>query len=157
MKGKLIYIMLIAFVAVSCRDKSTKQQESCAIGKYLYMDVFHRLHVKKDCKHIGDVVEFLDTAAVIAKDDYKYCKDCFTDSTYEHVQSIMNNDADRKWLYYKFVDANYEMSSYREFLHDLHNPQNVKSLYDAARKENWDVGSYEEFSKLIGFNGKEYE
>lgn len=115
------------------------------------MDFHHRLHTNKDCWRIGDVVEFLDTASIYAKDEYQYCKDCFTDTTYEHVQAILHYDMERKWLYEKLKETYNDMPTYQVYIKKLHNPQKVRLLYDTACEQGWDVGSYEDFSKMVGF------
>lgn len=102
---KALALALFAIALVSCRDNCARKQGHYAVGKYLYMDSQHRLHTNKDCWRIGDVVQFLDTASVYAKDEFQYCKDCFTDTTYEHVQAILHNDMDRKWLYEKLKET----------------------------------------------------
>lgn len=151
MKKALAFVLFVV-VLVSCKDKSANQQGHYAIGKYLYMDVHHRLHTSKDCWRIGDVVDFLDTASVYVKDEYKYCKDCFTDTAYEHVQAILHYDLNRKWLYEKLKETYSDIPDYREYRIKLHNPNKVRLLYDAACEQGWDVGSYEDFSKMIGFD-----
>lgn len=148
---RALVLGLFAIALGSCKDKSVNQQGYYAIGKYLYMDFHHRLHTNKDCWRIGDVVEFLDTASIYAKDEYQYCKDCFTDTTYEHVQAILHNDVDRKWLYEKLNEIYNDMPTYQVYIKKLHNPQKVRLLYDVACEQGWDVGSYEDFSKMVGF------
>lgn len=145
-------IVVFAICVASCSDKPKEEPiDKGAIGKYLYMDTSHRLHVKKYCWRIGDVVEFLDTAAIYIKDEYKYCNDCFTDATYEHVQAILHNDVDRKWLYEKLNEIYNDMPTYQVYIKKLHNPQKVRLLYDVACEQGWNVGSYEDFSKMVGF------
>ena len=151
---KALALALFAIALVSCRDNCAKKQGHYAVGKYLYMDSQHRLHSNKDCWRIGDVVQFLDTASVYAKDEFQYCKDCFTDTTYEHVQAILHNDMDRKWLYEKLKETYNDMPTYQVYIKKLHNPQKVKLVYEAACNEGWDVGTYEDFSKTIGFEDK---
>ena len=151
---KALALALLAIALVSCRDKCARKQGHYAVGKYLYMDSQHRLHTNKDCWRIGDVVQFLDTASVYAKDEFQYCKDCFTDTTYEHVQAILHNDMDRKWLYEKLKETYNDMPTYQVYINKLHNPKKVKLLYEAACNEGWDVGTYEDFSKTIGFEEK---
>ena len=148
---KALTLALFAIALVSCRDNCARKQGHYAVGKYLYMDSQHRLHTNKDCWRIGDVVQFLDTASVYAKDEFQYCKDCFTDTTYEHVQAILHNDMDRKWLYEKLKETYNDMPTYQVYIKKLHNPQKVRLLYDTACEQGWDVGSYEDFSKMVGF------
>lgn len=151
---KALALALFAIALVSCRDNCARKQGHYAVGKYLYMDSQHRLHTNKDCWRIGDVVQFLDTASVYAKDEFQYCKDCFTDTTYEHVQAILHNDMDRKWLYEKLKETYNDMPAYQVYINKLHNPQKVKLVYEAACNEGWNVGTYEDFSKTIGFENK---
>ena len=151
---KALALALFAIALVSCRDNCARKQGHYAVGKYLYMDSQHRLHTNKDFWRIGDVVQFLDTASVYAKDEFQYCKDCFTDTTYEHVQAILHNDMDRKWLYEKLKETYNDMPTYQVYINKLHNPQKVKLVYEAACNEGWDVGTYEDFSKTIGFENK---
>lgn len=151
---KALALALFAIALVSCRDNCARKQGHYAVGKCLYMDSQHRLHTNKDCWRIGDVVQFLDTASVYAKDEFQYCKDCFTDTTYEHVQAILHNDMDRKWLYEKLKETYNDMPTYQVYINKLHNPQKVKLVYEAACNEGWDVGTYEDFSKTIGFENK---
>ena len=151
---KAFALALFAIALVSCRDNCARKQGHYAVGKYLYMDSQHRLHTNKDCWRIGDVVQFLDTASVYAKDEFQYCKDCFTDTTYEHVQAILHNDMDRKWLYEKLKETYNDMPTYQVYINKLHNPQKVKLVYEAACNEGWDVGTIEDFSKTIGFENK---
>ena len=151
---KALALALFAIALVSCRDNCARKQGHYAVGKNLYMDSQHRLHTNKDCWRIGDVVQFLDTASVYAKDEFQYCKDCFTDTTYEHVQAILHNDMDRKWLYEKLKETYNDMPTYQVYINKLHNPQKVKLVYEAACNEGWDVGTYEDFSKTIGFENK---
>lgn len=151
---KALALALFAIALVSCRDNCARKQGHYAVGKYLYMDSQHRLHTNKDCWRIGDVVQFLDTASVYVKDEFQYCKDCFTDTTYEHVQAILHNDMDRKWLYEKLKETYNDMPTYQVYINKLHNPQKVKLVYEAACNEGWDVGTYEDFSKTIGFEDK---
>lgn len=99
-------------------------------------------------------MQFLDTASVYAKDEFQYCKDCFTDTTYEHVQAILHNDMDRKWLYEKLKETYNDMPTYQVYINKLHDPKKVKLVYEAACNEGWDVGTYEDFSKTIGFENK---
>ena len=149
---KALALALFAIALVSCKDNCAKKHY--AVGKYLYMDSQHILHTNKDSWRIGDVVQFLDTASVYAKDEFQYCKDCFTDTTYEHVQAILHNDMDRKWLYEKLKETYNDMPTYQVYINKLHNPQKVKLVYEAACNEGWDVGTYEDFSKTIGFENK---
>lgn len=151
---KVLSLALFAIALVSCRDNCVKKQGHYAVGKYLYMDSHHILHTNKDCWRIGDVVQFLDTASVYAKDEFQYCKDCFTDTTYEHVQAILHNDMDRKWLYEKLKETYNDMPTYQVYINKLHNPKKVKLVYEAACNEGWNVGTYEDFSKRIGFENK---
>lgn len=151
MKKVLAFVLFVA-VLISCRDNRASRQGNYAVGKYLYMDSQHILHTSKDCWRIGDVIEFLDTASVYAKDEFQYCKDCFTDTTYEHVQAILHNDVDRKWLYERLKETYNDMPTYQVYIKKLHNPQKVRLLYDAACEQGWDVGSYEEFTKMVGFS-----
>lgn len=151
---KALALALFAIALVSCRDNCARKQGRYAVGKYLYMDSQHILHINKDCWRIGDVVQFLDTASVYAKDEFQYCKDCFTDTTYEHVQAILHNDMDRKWLYEKLKETYNDMPTYQVYINKLHNPRKVKLVYEAACNEGWDVGTYEDFSKTIGFENK---
>lgn len=151
---KALALALFAIALVSCRDNCARKQGHYAVGKYLYMDSQHRLHTNRDCWRIGDVVQFLDTASVYAKDEFQYCKDCFTDTTYEHVQAILHNDMDRKWLYEKLKETYNDMPTYQVYINKLHNPQKVKLVYEAACNEGWDVGTIEDFSKTIGFENK---
>lgn len=148
---KALALALFAIALVSCRDNCARKQGDYAAGKYLYMDSQHRLHINKDCWRIDDVVQFLDTASVYAKDEFQYCKDCFTDTTYEHVQAILHNDMERKWLYEKLKETYNDMPTYQVYIKKLHNPQKVRLLYDTACEQGWDVGSYEDFSKMVGF------
>ncbi len=148
---KALILGLFAIALGSCKDKSVNQQGHYAVGKYLYMDFHHRLHINKDCWRIGDVVEFLDTASIYAKDEYQYCSDCFSDTTYEHVQAILHNDVNRKWLYEKLKETYNDMPTYQVYIKKLHNPQKVRLLYDAACEQGWDVGSYDDFSNMVGF------
>ena len=147
---KALVFGLFAIALGSCKDKSVNQGHY-AVGKYIYMDTHHILHVSKDCWRIGDVVEFLDTASVYAKDEFQYCKDCFTDTTYEHVQAILHNDMERKWLYEKLTETYNDIPTYQVYIKKLHNPQKVRWLYDVACEQGWNVGSYEDFSKIVGF------
>lgn len=71
---KAIVLALFAIALASCKDKSVNQQGDYAIGKYLYMDFHHRLHTNKDCLHIGDAVEFLDTVSIYAKTNINIAK-----------------------------------------------------------------------------------
>lgn len=151
---KALALALFAIALVSCRDNCARKQGDYAVGKYLYMDSQHRLHINKDCWRISDVVQFLDTASVYAKDEFQYCKDCFTDTTYEHVQAILHNDMDRKWLYEKLKETYNDMPTYQVYINKLHDPQKVKLVYEAACNEGWNVGTYEDFSKTIGFENK---
>lgn len=151
---KALALALFAIALVSCRDNCARKQGDYAVGKYLYMDSQHRLHINKDCWRIGDDVQFLDTASVYAKDEFQYCKDCFTDTTYEHVQAILHNDMDRKWLYEKLKETYNDMPTYQVYINKLHDPKKVKLVYEAACNEGWDVGTYEDFSKTIGFENK---
>ena len=151
---KALALALFAIALVSCRDNCARKQGDYAVGKYLYMDSQHRLHINKDCWRIDDVVQFLDTASVYAKDEFQYCKDCFTDTTYEHVQAILHNDMDRKWLYEKLKETYNDMPTYQVYINKLHDPKKVKLVYEAACNEGWNVGTYEDFSKTIGFENK---
>lgn len=151
---KALALALFAIALVSCRDNCARKQGDYAVGKYLYMDSQHRLHINKDCWRIDDVVQFLDTASVYAKDEFQYCKDCFTDTTYEHVQAILHNDMDRKWLYEKLKETYNDMPTYQVYINKLHDSKKVKLVYEAACNEGWDVGTYEDFSKTIGFENK---
>lgn len=147
----ILALVILAVSLVSCR--SEKQTTPYPVGKYLYLDTFKSLHLSKDCWRIGgDDVEFLDTVAIYEKDEYKYCKECFTDTTYEHVQAILHYDVNRKWLYERLKEAYNDIPDYHTYRKKLHNPQKVRLLYDAACEQGWDVGSYEEFSKMVGFS-----
>lgn len=148
--NKILILALLAMLFSSCSYK--KDKRAYPVGKYLYLDAFNSLHLSKDCWRIGgNDVDFLDTASVYVKDEYKYCKDCFTDTAYEHVQAILHYDLDRKWLYEKLKETYSDIPDYREYRIKLHNPNKVRLLYDAACEQGWDVGSYEDFSKMIGF------
>lgn len=144
------WLMLLPVVVcfLSCTEK---KNETYAIGKYVYLDAFYRLHINKNCWRIGDNVEFIDTAQLYSKDGYKYCNDCFTDSTYEHIQVIMKRDADRKWLYEKFIEGGADMPSYNSYVQKLSEPTKRELLYEYAVKGGLDVGTYEEFSKMLGY------
>nr|DAE16712.1 MAG TPA: hypothetical protein [Podoviridae sp. ctn7K25] len=146
MKWILFFSAIICFL--SCTEN---KKDIYAVGKYVYLDTYNRLHINKNCWRIGDEVEFIDTTLLYSKDEYKYCNDCFTDSTYEHVQSIMQNDINRKWLYEKFKDANYEMPSYSQFIQEIANVQKRKKAYQHATEENFNVGTFEDFSNMLGF------
>lgn len=145
-----LLLIVMACVVASCSNTQKEENSSNAIGKYLYLDTFYSLHVNKNCWRIGSDITFVDTAQ-LEKNDYKYCNDCFTDSTYDHVQAIMQNDVDRKWLYRKFVEANYEMPPYRQFMQELSIEQKRRNAYNHAIEEEFDVGTFEEFSKMLGY------
>ena len=55
---KALVLGLFAIGFVSCKDNSASQQGHYAVGKYIYMDTHHILHVSKDCWRIGDVLNF---------------------------------------------------------------------------------------------------
>lgn len=143
----LLFIPAILFL--SCTEK---KNDTYAVGKYLYIDGVDRIHLNKNCLRPGASIEFLDTTLVCPNDEYTYCNKCFVDSTYEHVQALMERNTKRKWFYDQLVEANYDMPSYETYLRNIPRVQIRKQLYDIAVTEGWDVGTYEDFSKMLGYS-----
>lgn len=88
---------------LSCSDKPKEEPiDKGAIGKYLYMSKVGLLHSRKSCLvlqrekdrggHDVNGIEFVDTALICPNFKFYYCKKCFTDEQYEHVEQIIERN-----------------------------------------------------------------
>ncbi len=100
---KWIWFAAIAICMTSCSDKPKVEPiEKGAIGKYLYMSENSLLHSRKSCSVLTrekdckghDVygIEFVDTALICPNYEFYYCKRCFSDEQYEHVEQIIERN-----------------------------------------------------------------
>lgn len=106
---KFLTFVILAFVLQSCGSHSEKAKEKPTttmykehIGKYLYMSSARVLHTDRYCDilleekdrsgHDVNGIEFIDTANVCPDGFFYYCKSCFDDEQYEHVQRIMERN-----------------------------------------------------------------
>ena len=147
-------VFVFVFLSVfSCTTKNGKEEASYpAVGKYLYVShaSSNVLHVDKECGYLTSEVQFIDTATIY-DEDQKFCKYCFCDSTYEHVQTILHSEEFTKWLYKRFIDDDYELEPYREFSKSIKkNAERRKRLYDIAINNKWFSGTFEGFSEMLG-------
>lgn len=101
-------LAVCAICVMSCSDKSKeeaigkKETDRGTIGKYLYMSSADVLHSRKGCSvlrrekdsdgHDVDGIDFVDTALICPNFNFYYCKRCFTDEQYEHVQQIIERN-----------------------------------------------------------------
>lgn len=149
---KWLVFVFVFLGVVSCTTKNEKKERSYhAVGKYLYVDhtSSNVLHVDKECSGISSDIQFIDTA-VIYKKGQEFCKYCFCDSTYEHVQTILHRDPILKVLYDRLKDAGYNIEPYREFSKSIKkNAKSRKRLYDIAYENGWGSGTFEVFSKML--------
>ena len=101
---KLPWIAIFAICVISCAEKQKEEGtfDKGQIGKYLYMSKSGLLHSRKTCiglqrekDHDGhDVngIDFVDTALICPNFKFYYCKKCFTDEQYEHVEQIIERN-----------------------------------------------------------------
>ena len=94
-----VSVLLFICLLLSCSDKPKEEPiDKGLIGKYLYMSKTGLLHSKKSCfalqrekdrgGHDVNGIEFVDTALICPNYKFYYCKKCFTDEQYEHVEQI---------------------------------------------------------------------
>lgn len=154
---KWLAFVFVFLSVLSCTTKNGKKEASYpAVGKYLYVDhgSSNVLHVDKECFGINSDIQFIDTA-VIYNEGQKFCKYCFCDSTYEHVQTILHREEFTKWLYKRFIDDDYELEPYREFARNIKDDvakdaERCKRLYNEACRNKWFSGTFEDFSEMLG-------
>lgn len=150
---KWLVFVFVFLSVLSCTTKNGKKEASYpAVGKYLYVDhaSFNVLHVDKECIGINSNIQFIDTAVIYNKGQ-EFCRYCFCDSTYEHVQTILHREEFTKWLYDRLADADYELEPYREFSKSIKkNAERRKRLYDIAINNKWFSGTFEGFSEMLG-------
>lgn len=150
---KWLVFVFVFLGVVSCTTKNGKKEHSYhAVGKYLYVDHVSSnvLHVDKECGGMSSDIQFIDTAVIYNKDQ-KFCKYCFCDSTYEHVQTILHREEFAKWLYDRLKDADYELDPYRKFSKSVKKDAEMrKRLYDIAINNKWFSGTLEGFSEMLG-------
>ena len=100
---KWLYFAAFAICMMACSDKPKEESiDKGAIGKYLYMSEDDLLHSRKSCMvlreekdgegHDVNGIEFIDTALICPKFQFYYCKKCFTDEQYEHVEQIIERN-----------------------------------------------------------------
>ena len=180
MKKRILLILgTISIICFSCnRNKEAEvyiadeydYEVYNKVGKYIYLDdngIYHAnsycprlVHSKDENGHEIYGKQPIDTANFIISDIqyFRICVRCVDDSRYECLKSISdrnvrlrNINVDRKWLYNKLVEANYNMETYEEFVLNISDYRNRKRLYQAALEEGLSVGTFDEFSMLLGF------
>ncbi len=136
-------------------------------GRYIYEDDAYVIHADADCKKLKQGKDQnghdiyakhpVDTAEFVGE-NFRVCAICVNDEQYEHLQAISHNNRvaksteARKWLYDKYVNDNYDMGSFDDFLYNLKSPDKRVKLYYHAHSKGWDVGSsFEEFDRIIGY------
>ena len=98
-----VSVLLFICLLLSCSDKQKEEPiDKGLIGKYLYMSKTGLLHSKKSCfalqrekdrgGHDVNGIEFVDTALICPNYKFYYCKKCFTDEQYEHVEQIIERN-----------------------------------------------------------------
>lgn len=98
-----VSVLLFICLLLSCSDKPKEEPiDKGLIGKYLYMSKTGLLHSKKSCfalqrekdrgGHDVNGIEFVDTALICPNYKFYYCKKCFTDELYEHVEQIIERN-----------------------------------------------------------------
>lgn len=98
-----VSVLLFICLLLSCSDKPKEEPiDKGLIGKYLYMSKTGLLHSKKSCfalqrekdrgGHDVNGIEFVDTALICPNYKFYYCKKCFTDEQYEHVEQIIERN-----------------------------------------------------------------
>ena len=98
-----VSVLLFICLLLSCSDKPKEEPiDKGLIGKYLYMSKTGLLHSKKNCfalqrekdrgGHDVNGIEFVDTALICPNYKFYYCKKCFTDEQYEHVEQIIERN-----------------------------------------------------------------
>lgn len=154
-------MFLSAAIALCACNKDTN---SYPLGKYVFEDDIHILHVNEDCSMLKSGKDRrghsiyaklpIDTAQILEVG--RVCSKCVNSQTYDRLNgiSLRNKDIDydRKWLYNKLKQFGYDMEEYEMFVHHLSNPDKRERLFMTAQQEGWDVGTYNEFSKLLGFD-----
>ncbi len=106
---KTFALGLFAIAFVSCGSRSEKTKENSEkpvykeyIGKYLYMSSARVLHTDRYCDilleekdrsgHDVNGIAFMDTTNICPDGHFYYCKSCFDDEQYEHVQRIIERN-----------------------------------------------------------------
>ena len=100
---KCLCFAVFATCVISCSDKPKEEPaDEGTIGKYLYMSCDGLLHTRKSCLvlhrekdadgHDVNGIEFVDTASICPNFKFYYCKRCFTDEQYEHVEQIIERN-----------------------------------------------------------------
>lgn len=98
-----VSVLLFICLLLSCSDKPKEEPiDKGLIGKYLYMSKARLLHSRKSCfvlqrekdrgGHDVNGIEFVDTALICPNYKFYYCKKCFTDEQYEHVEQIIERN-----------------------------------------------------------------
>ena len=98
-----VSVLLFICLLLSCSDKPKEEPiDKGLIGKYLYMSKAGLLHSQKSCfalqrekdrgGHDVNGIEFVDTALICPNYKFYYCKKCFTDEQYEHVEQIIERN-----------------------------------------------------------------
>lgn len=151
-------ISIITCISFSCVNKKNDKSEYVhKIGKYVYIDTHGVLHSEKDCIALTLLdnrgVEFIETQKIQLGQLKCLCSDCIEDEDFEVLNTLIEeriND-ERKKIYNKFIDANYDMGEYHNFICDIKDSIKRRKLYNAAIKEGFNVGTFHSFSCNLGF------
>lgn len=161
MKFSLILVLFISCLSCSSSPEKTE------IEKYVFLDDADVIHIDENCTklkfgknrhgHSIYAKECIDTAALIYIE--RVCSRCVNSEIFERLEVICKRnkerDINRKWLYNKFKEANYDLEEYEVFFEILKDPIKRRNAYRNALIENWNVGNYEEFCKLLGYTIEE--
>ena len=163
----MIVFYVVSITITSCENKKSQDK----VGKYLYNDEQEIYHIDSNCSslmHQGKErgvelygKEMYDTSTFVIEDRkyFRVCANCVGDDEYDHISRIsqrnksdQHNYENRKWLYDKFVRANYDMEGFDDFVKNLSDTEKRRRVYKAALDEKWDVGyTFEDFSAIMGF------
>lgn len=158
MKKSLGILFLVVGICACGHDTN-----SYPLGKYVFEDDTHVLHVDEECRMLKSGKDRkghsiyakapIDTAQILEVD--RVCSECTNNSTFERLRKIcLRNkeiDYDRRWLYDKLNRFGYDMEEYDLFVYHLADDDKRHGLYVTAQKEGLNVGTYDEFSRLLGF------
>lgn len=165
MRWKLCVAVIAGAVALaSCTNKN---------GKYLYVDGrYDVMHTRKTCselkgfvvkgRHIPANVLYADLSYFYPAGNITYCKECFDDAQYEHVEAIFERNRPIyekvKGLYEAMQEAGdvdedfFNSSGYRFFLSGEAGYEIRRKVYDCLKAGGYDeCNTYEEFLRRLGF------
>lgn len=175
--NKFILLLLVCPLSISfysCQNGEEKTSEATIehFGKYVYFDDNNVLHLNPNCSHLREGKDDdghdiyakhpVDTANFMIEnsESFRVCARCVNDKGYECLLNINERNrpalAARKWLYDKFVEANYDMPDFDSFCRNL-TEQDVRSeCYKIAKEENWVIllETEDAFSQWLGYGNK---